>query len=194
MRGRKKSAKKRKERAPRGPRGHMAGSPLASPRRAGRLFCLRTIVCGDELAESIVFLSFRTGPKRLPRPASWGSPPPKAVPALGIHPSSVRTSAQLYRCSISSGPTADGTSSISPFARRINRAFLKMSGTDNTVARSTPRIQRFVLVLSTPSRQDVLCKSLGLDQTLSRCTFAGTSLTRKAAFSALSVSCSFPAN
>ena len=44
----------------------------------------------------------RTADKRAPRPPSCQSPPPKAVPALGIHPASGSTSLLVVkRCSIS---------------------------------------------------------------------------------------------
>ena len=113
-----------------------------SPRRAGPLFCLRTNVCGDVQRNHSFFSPARLADKRAPEPPSCQSPLPEArFLASGLHPSNVRTSEILHRCSISSGPTADGTSSISPFARRINRAFTKMSGTDRFEARSTPRMQ-----------------------------------------------------
>ena len=101
----------------------------------------------------------------------------------------VRTAEILHLCSISSGPTADGTSSISPFARWINRDFTMLSGSVSFIARSTPRMQQFVLLLSTPSRQGVHSEPSGLDRTHTRCTFAGESLMRKAVSLALSVFC-----
>ncbi len=110
--------------------------------RLCRLFGLRTNVCGDVLAESIVFSPARLADKRAPEPPSCQSPLPEArFLASGLHPSNVRTLAQLHRCSISSGPTADGTSSISPFARWINRAIPKMSSSVSFMARSTPKMQ-----------------------------------------------------
>ena len=81
-------------------RAHCARRGAPAGKRS--LCSLRANACGDVSTKSIVFLSFRTGPKRLPRPASWGSPPPKAVPALGIHPASGLTSLLFRnRCSIS---------------------------------------------------------------------------------------------
>ncbi len=115
----------------------MAGS-LRKPAKSGfcHSSCLRTNVCGDVHAESIVFLSFRTGPKRLPRPASWGSPPPKAVPALGIHPSSGSTSFFfLKRC-----PMGHNAVSFQDYRGQFHVRKLKTQA-----IRSTPRIQSFSL-------------------------------------------------
>ncbi len=124
------------------------GGSLRKPAKSGvgrsgclrRLFGLRTDVCGDVQRNHSFFSPARLADKRAPEPPSCQSPLPEArFLASGLHPSNVRTSAQLHRCSISSGPTADGTSSISPFARRINRAIPKMSGSGSFEARSTPR-------------------------------------------------------
>ncbi|MCR4905023.1 MAG: hypothetical protein K6A33_03000, partial [Clostridiales bacterium] len=79
-------------------------------------------------------------------------------------------------------------------ARRINRAFTTMSGTDRLEARSTPKMQLSVLALSTPSRQGVHNEPSGLGRTHTRCTFAGESLTRKTVSSALSVLLAFSAS
>ena len=140
------------------------------------------------------FSPARLADKRAPEPPSCQSPLPKAVPALGIHPSTCVPRILLQRCSISSGPTADGTSSISPFARWINQAFTMLSGSESFEARSTPRIQRCVSALSTPSRQGVYSEPSGLDRAHTRCTFAGENLTRISAFLALSVLFAFSAN
>ena len=79
-------------------------------------------------------------------------------------------------------------------ARRINRKCSRMSGTMSKWLAHRQGCSLNVLVLSTPSRQGVLCKSSGLDRALACCTFAGTSLTRKSASSALSVLLTFSAN
>ena len=127
-----------------------------------RLFyCLRTIVCGDESTKSIVFLSFRTGPKRLPRPASWGSPPPKAFPALGIHPASGITSLLVVKLR----PMGHNASSI-PDYREIHQVSQPKSFT----IRSTPRMQLHVSDLSASPRQGVQRESVRLGPNASLCT------------------------
>ncbi len=86
-------------RRPGGARRHMAGSPLASPRRAGRSSCLRADACGFGIDQVDRFLrlrgwrTMRTQFQRVEtgRP-SCESPRPKAFPALGIHPASGTTS------------------------------------------------------------------------------------------------------
>ena len=103
------------------------------------LFCQRADACGLYIGEADCFFRLRGWRTR----GLHGRPlvnhrRPRPFPPWEST-LNVRTLMFLHRCSISSGPTADGTSSISPFARRINRASTMMSGTDNTVARSTPR-------------------------------------------------------
>ncbi len=166
---------RRNDRAvPRGPRRHMAGSPGSARRQRGAPAGKRRAhrwqareergvhsACALTLADlestkSIVYLSFRTGPKRLPRPASWESPPPKAFPALGIHPASGSTSFLFgKRC-----PMGHNAVSFQDY-----RGQFRVRKPKSHKIRSTPKIQRSVLVLSTPSRQGVPCKSFGLDRT-----------------------------
>ena len=94
--------------------------------REGTQEAVFLVSCALTLADFIstkskVFLSFRTGPKRtlgpgplrnLPAPEDEeGGPSPPLDSTL---PRNVRTSAIRYRCSMGFGPTADGTSSITP--------------------------------------------------------------------------------
>ena len=76
----------------------------------------------------------------------------------------------------------------------LTGAIPMMSGSVSFMARSTPKMQLSVLALSTSSRQGVHSEPSGLDRALARCTFAGTSLTRKSVSSALSVFCAFSAS
>ena len=124
-------------------------------------------VCALTLAEcistkSIVFLSFRTGPKRLPRPASWGSPPPKArFLALGIHPSSGSTS--LFdgkRCSM-----GHNASSFQDY-REIHQVRKPKS----QEIRSLSEMHRYVLDLSASPRQGVQRESVRPSPDVSLCT------------------------
>ena len=130
------------ELAPRSPRGHMAGS-LRKPAKSGvgRLSSLRGCACAVYSACALTF----AGMNRLSRSffcPSGRDPRGFRGQPLGDHRRprpflpwestlNVRTMEILHLCSISSGPTADGTSSISPFARWINRAFTMLSGSES---------------------------------------------------------------
>ena len=111
---------------------------FASPRGAGRLFCLRADACGLCIGEADCFFRLRGWRTRglRGRPLVNHRRPRPFPPWESTL--NVRTSEILHRRPISFGPTADGTSSISPFARWINRASSMMSGTDRFEARSTP--------------------------------------------------------
>ncbi len=115
---------------------------FASPRRAGHSFNLRADACRFDIGEADRFFVLPDGTQEASAASLLGITAPRgAFPASGLHPLNVRTTEVLHCCSISSGPTADGTSSISPFARWINRAIPKMSSSVSFVARSTPRMQ-----------------------------------------------------
>ena len=155
----------------------MAGSPLASPRRAGwidypacaltewslrRSFHLRTNVCGDVQRNHLFFSPARLADKRAPEPPSCQSPLPEArFLASGLHPSTCVPWIFLQRCSMG---FCLFCFAIKGFIAKphvgLTGAIPKMSGTGNAVARSTPRIQQFVLALSTSSRQGVQRKNV----------------------------------
>ena len=103
----------------------------------------------------------RTADKRAPRPPSCQSPPPKAVPALGIHPASGSTS--LFdgkRCSM--GHNA----SSFPDYREIH----PYSQPKSVTIRSLSDMQRHVSDLSASPRQRVQRKSVRFSPDVSLCT------------------------
>ena len=88
----------------------------------------------------------RTADKRPPRPASCQSPPPKAVPALGIHPASGLTSLLVVkRCSIS-----HNASSFQDY-----RGIHQVSQLEAQAIRSLSEMQLHVSDLSASPRQGV---------------------------------------
>ncbi len=144
---------------------------------------LRTNVCGDVLAESIVFSPTRLADKRPPRPASCQSPPPKAVPALGIHPASGTTSFFILKLR----PMGHNASSILDYRGQFHVRKLKTQA-----IRSTPKIQ-----FSSSDFHQQRCSGYVFGPALTvRCArLASTEskgLTRKAAFLALSEPQAYP--
>ena len=103
----------------------------------------------------------RTADKRPPRPASCQSPPPKAFPALGIHPASGLTSLLFRkRCSISHN------ASSFPDYREIH----PYSQLEAQAIRSLSEMQLHVSDLSASPRQGVQRKSVRLGPNASLCT------------------------
>ncbi len=168
-----------------------------------RSFCMRTNVCGDVHAESIVFFACAAGGQEgspvsrgeTDRPSCQSPLPEAQFLASGLHPSNVHTLSFLSALLNGILPVLFCDKRVyRKTARMINRAFTMLSGSVSFMARSTPRMQLFVSGLSTPSRQGVHSELSGLDRAFARCTFAGTSLTRKIAPSALSVLVTFSAS
>ena len=92
------------------------------------------------------FSPARLADKRPPRPASCQSPPPKAVPALGIHPASGSTSLlDGKRCSIS-----HNASSFQDY-----RGIHQICQLGAQEIRSSPSVQQHVSDLSASPRQGV---------------------------------------
>ena len=119
----------------------------------------------------------RLADKRPSRPASCQSPPPKAVPALGIHPASGTTSFFILKLR----PMGHNASSILDY-----RGQFRVRKPKTNAIRSTPRMQSFSSDLS-PQRYS----GYVLDPVLTiRCTLLASTkskrLTRTAASSALS--------
>ena len=103
----------------------------------------------------------RLADKRPSRPASCQSPPPKAFPALGIHPASGLTSLLFRkRCSIS-----HNASSFQDY-----REIHQFSQPKLLAIRSPPKMQRRVSDLSASPRQGVQRESVRLRPNGSLCT------------------------
>ena len=100
-----------------------------------------------DLADPTLFSPARLADKRPPEPASCQSPLPEdeeggpSPPLDSTLLRGVRTSAYLRLCSMGFGPTADGTSSITPIVSKYTGGRTRMSGTFYFVARSTPKVQ-----------------------------------------------------
>ena len=137
------------------PETHGGLTSQAREERIAHFVCALTFAGMYTLNPSF-FSPARLADKRLPRPASCQSPPPKAVPALGIHPASGTTSFfVLKRCSM-----RHNASSILDYRGQFRVRKLK-----SQAIRSTPRKQWFVLVISTTSRQGVHSTPPGLSCT-----------------------------
>ena len=107
--------------------------------RLRHLFGLRADACGLGIDQVDCFFVLPDGTQEASAASLLGITAAQGRSRLGNPPLNMRTAEILHRCSISSGPTADGTSSISPFARWINRDFTMLSGSVSFMARSTPR-------------------------------------------------------
>ena len=171
----------------RGVRGDTPGS--ARVRKSAHRRCMRrdglavSLFCAASLADEGQVISFvkerkrsekalrsflpliccpaRTADKRAPRPPSCQSPPPKAFPALGIHPASGITSLLVVkRCSM-----GHNASSIQDY-----RGIHQFSQPKSLAIRSTPRMQLHVLALSASPRQGVQRKSVRPSTNASLCT------------------------
>ena len=171
---------------------------FASPRRASRSFCLRGFACAVYSVCALTFAgmyslnpSFFCPSGRDPR-GFRGQP-------LGDHrrprpfppwESTLNVRTLDFLAALLNGilPVLFCDKRVyRKTARWINRAITKMSGSGSKWLAQRRRCSLNVLALSTPSRQGVHSELSGLDRTPNRCTFAGTSLTRKIASSALSV-------
>ena len=141
----------------------------AVPGDTRRAHCASPLTLADCIsAEPIVLFACAAGgqeasPVSLRETArpSCQSPPPKAFPALGIHPASGSTSLLVVkRCSISHN------ASSFPDYREIH----PYSQPKSLAIRSTPRMQRHVSDLSASPRQGVQRKSVRLSPDVSLCT------------------------
>ena len=93
----------------------------------------------------------RTADKRAPRPPSCQSPPPKAVPALGIHPSSGSTSLLILKLR----PMGHNASSFQDY-----REIHQVSQPKAQAKRSRSEMQLHVSALSASPRQRVQRESV----------------------------------